>query len=185
MSATELVSGDQYVYGDYFKMDVKQLEDGVYTFIQTGEAGMVLPWRYRCGEIEVCLLSQKRADTFGKETLKVGGGYNGNLSRNKAAHKHLKNKLGIITQNEIIWWRRCLGVGPQYNFPIDYGFVLISEEDVLSDPTLKGCVAKWKLLSEACEMATAQETYFFDDLSATCLFIMLINHNKIEVMTKL
>lgn len=174
----DLKPGDRFRHGKYFTLEVKQMTDGVYPFVKTGQATMILPWRHGAGGIEVCLLRQSRVDTEGGVIFKICGGYNGNLPDEEAGLVHLRKKLGLVPgAHPVVWWRACLGVGPQYDFPIEYGFVL--DPVAAGAPTAAGCSAEWMPLARACELATARGTPFFDDFSTAMLLVLLTNSKEL------
>ena len=183
MSGTDeripLEVGQRFGHGQYFELDVIGLDDGVYPHIITGEATMTLPWRYATDLIiEVCLLVQSRADTGGSEIIKVSGGYNGSRTPEEAALVHTANKLGLMpNERQIVFWRECLGVGPQYRFPIWFSF--LQNPVTLGEPTQEGCKRRWMSLEEACQIATARNTQFFDDFSTSMLLVLHMWHEKI------
>lgn len=175
---TPLQVGQKLNHGQYFFLDVRQEKDGVYPFVRTGEATMILPWRIGTdGTVEVCLLLQERVDTAGKLIYKVCGGYNGNLSRDEAGLAHLLKKTGCAPHmNDVRWWRQSLGIGPQYQFPIWYGF--LKEPQHVAKPTTPGCAASWLSLSAACRFATAADTDFFDELSTAMLLMLMMHYGE-------
>ncbi|MFT5036458.1 MAG: hypothetical protein ACI9VM_000018 [Candidatus Azotimanducaceae bacterium] len=171
--------GQSFGHGKFFELDVKQLSDGMYPYVRTGPATMTLPWRYTvAGPIEVCLLVQIRAGTGGSEIVKVSGGYDGDRTRDVAALAHTKAKLGLASdEHEMLWWRMCLGCGPQYKFPIVYGF--LQNPKSIGEPTTKDCSARCMPLQEACKLATSRDSPFFDDFSAAHLLTLLMHHSEI------
>ncbi len=172
MEKVALTPGYSYEAG-YLKIDMQVKTDGIYPYISTPEATMTLPWQQETsGEITVCLLKQSRVDANNEPILKICGGYNRDLSPEVAALLHTKEKLGLVpSSHSLFLWRKCLGVGPQYNFPILYTFLRNPVE--ITTPLKEGCERVWLPLQEACELATSKNTNFFDDFSTAMLLILL------------
>lgn len=169
----DLAPGDKFRHGDYFKLEVRTLQDGVYPFLETGKATMVIPWRPLEGyEIEVCLLEQVRADAAGS-VFKVCGGYKKeDEAYTESAERHLQLKLGLAPSGShpIVWWRECLGCGPQYRFPIQYGF--LREPTVTGEPE-NGFRPLWMPLKQALLFLSSRtDARLFDDFSLAHMAIL-------------
>lgn len=179
--------GQVFQHGHYVRVEVEQKKDGIYPIVTTGRASQVMPWRYdRERKVEVCLLRQQRPDTDDRPILKACGGYDNvpfevvsSLERrNEMAETNLRKKLGLEPgPSGIVWWRECLGCGPQYNFPIPYGFGYDPIE--VGDPTVPGCARQWMTLEEAVRLATDQNSPFFDDFTTAQLLILLARHAEL------
>ncbi len=82
----------------YMKAWESVASDGtVTTFVQTGEAALVLPYQEKGGSISVFLLDQERSELKGRHILKAPGGYlrSGGETPADCALRNLHRKLGI------------------------------------------------------------------------------------------
>jgi len=175
MAEHTLAVGNSYSLNPYFRLEVKQLPDGVYPFVTTAPAINIIPWRVRSpSDIEVCLLVQDRADTTAEEQIKAIGGYKkAGESDSDAAVRILRSKFGFAPDEyQITWWRECRGCGPAYHFQIMYGY--LRDPKKLSDVvTAKGCSREWFPLEEVLEVFTTKGApRLWDDFTLSMLTIL-------------
>ncbi len=161
----------------YFRLRVQRLPNGdVYPMISTPDAASVLPVECDAAGLIVGahFLCQERPESEGVITKAVGGYCNLGETREEAAIRTLRAKMGIVTEvKDLIPCGEAYGYGDQYRFPVSCYVskaFFVDQDAVLGS----GCKRRFMTIKEVAD-THRKNRFFSDDTVHLIATIMLRN----------